>query len=243
MQISFDGLLDYNNEDTLERTFEVSLFAELFHMSLCKSYGHIIFDVLSKFKTTPAPVTESAAPATASTDATSAPKDSEGEKGEKRQLEQEQPDSKPAEEVPEKRQKLDEAPAGAKEEHKEDAAMSQAKVKPIEAEVKAKEEPKAQEEVAKPSAPATEGAKKPMSPDDTLACRKAVRAFQYFDKAMVGFIRPMDTEAILHSLGMFLTRRRVHFLVDRAYDDSSSSSHRNPRIHYLPIISSTSPLL
>ena len=40
--ISLDGLLDYNENDKLEETFEVSLFAELYHEYLCRDFGNLI---------------------------------------------------------------------------------------------------------------------------------------------------------------------------------------------------------
>src|SRR5690606_20847828 len=49
MTISLDGLLDYNEEDKLEKTFEVSLFAEAFQEMLHRYYGAIILEAIKKY--------------------------------------------------------------------------------------------------------------------------------------------------------------------------------------------------
>ena len=47
-QLSLDGLLDYNESDTQEKTFEVSLFAETFLEMMQFYYGKEILDELIK---------------------------------------------------------------------------------------------------------------------------------------------------------------------------------------------------
>ena len=46
MTISLDGLLDYDEGDKEEATFELSLFAEGFHEMLMRDYGLTILNVL-----------------------------------------------------------------------------------------------------------------------------------------------------------------------------------------------------
>eukprot|EP00803_Ostreobium_quekettii_P006031 evm.model.scf_3803.1 EVM.evm.TU.scf_3803.1 scf_3803:4028-11146(+) len=46
LAISLDGLLDYDEDDKEEATFELSLFAEGFHEMLMRDYGLIILDAL-----------------------------------------------------------------------------------------------------------------------------------------------------------------------------------------------------
>lgn len=46
MMLSLDGLLDYNLDDELEKNFEVSLFAELFHEMLQSKYVETILKSL-----------------------------------------------------------------------------------------------------------------------------------------------------------------------------------------------------
>ena len=46
MTISLDGLLDYDEGDKEEATFELSLFAEGFHEMLMRDYGLIILNAL-----------------------------------------------------------------------------------------------------------------------------------------------------------------------------------------------------
>jgi len=48
MMISLDGLLDYNENDKNEHTFEVSLFAELFHNMLQRDFGNLIMKALQE---------------------------------------------------------------------------------------------------------------------------------------------------------------------------------------------------
>lgn len=50
MLISLDGLLDYDENDKDEQTFELSLFAENFNEMLMKTYGDIILKKLIKEK-------------------------------------------------------------------------------------------------------------------------------------------------------------------------------------------------
>lgn len=51
--ISLDGLLDYNETDKLEPTFEVSLFAELFQEMLQRDFGWMIFNAIKNFNGSP----------------------------------------------------------------------------------------------------------------------------------------------------------------------------------------------
>jgi hypothetical protein len=44
MSLSLDGLLDYDESDKFEPTFEVSLFAEAFHEMLQRDFAHLILD-------------------------------------------------------------------------------------------------------------------------------------------------------------------------------------------------------
>lgn len=46
LAISLDGLLDYDEDDKEEATFELSLFAEGFHEMLMRDYGLIILKAL-----------------------------------------------------------------------------------------------------------------------------------------------------------------------------------------------------
>jgi hypothetical protein len=50
MAISLDGLLDYNIDDRLEKTFEVSLFAESFHEFLQRKFGRVILETIRRAK-------------------------------------------------------------------------------------------------------------------------------------------------------------------------------------------------
>ena len=43
--ISLDGLLDYDESDKYEATFEVSLFAEIFHEMLQRDFGYYLLQV------------------------------------------------------------------------------------------------------------------------------------------------------------------------------------------------------
>jgi len=48
MSLSLDGLLDYNETDTENETFELSIFAEAFHEMLSRDAGDVILKVLMK---------------------------------------------------------------------------------------------------------------------------------------------------------------------------------------------------
>jgi len=48
-QLSLDGLLDYMETDTQEKTFEISLFAETFMEMLQVHYGGMIFESLKQY--------------------------------------------------------------------------------------------------------------------------------------------------------------------------------------------------
>jgi len=48
MPLSLDGLLDYNDSDTENETFELSIFAEAFHEMLSRDAGDVVLKVLMK---------------------------------------------------------------------------------------------------------------------------------------------------------------------------------------------------
>ena len=48
--LSLDGLLDYDESDKDEATFELSLFAESFQDMLSRDYGQIVYDALQAFR-------------------------------------------------------------------------------------------------------------------------------------------------------------------------------------------------
>lgn len=50
MPISLDGLLDYNLDDRLEKTFEVSLFAEAFSEYLQVRFGQQVFATIRDYE-------------------------------------------------------------------------------------------------------------------------------------------------------------------------------------------------
>lgn len=51
MSISLDGLLDYNLDDKLEKTFELSLFAESFHEMLQRKHAYELYSHFKQRKT------------------------------------------------------------------------------------------------------------------------------------------------------------------------------------------------
>lgn len=48
--LSLDGLLDYDESDKDEATFELSLFAESFQDMLMRDYGQIVLEALQAFR-------------------------------------------------------------------------------------------------------------------------------------------------------------------------------------------------
>lgn len=52
-QLSLDGLLDYMDSDTQEKTFEISLFAESFMEMLQAYYGEMVFNALKRYHPAP----------------------------------------------------------------------------------------------------------------------------------------------------------------------------------------------
>ena len=48
--LSLDGLLDYDESDKDEGTFELSLFAEAFQDMLMRDYGQLIYEAMQAFR-------------------------------------------------------------------------------------------------------------------------------------------------------------------------------------------------
>lgn len=53
-----------------------------------------------------------------------------------------------------------------------------------------------------------------------------ISAFRYFDRTAAGYIRDDDMEAILHNLGMCLSRHNVQQLLKHATTEYSAKSSR-----------------
>jgi hypothetical protein len=59
-----------------------------------------------------------------------------------------------------------------------------------------------------------------------------LRAFQFFDRSRVGYLRSDDVETLIHSLGLGLSKRYVSELINKVIDSSSAHPHR---IYYKPL--------
>jgi len=213
MSISLDGLLDYDVDDTYEKTTELSMFAECFHEMLQYDFGYTILKFLQTKQ------------------------EWDRKEKEARRAKRKAEDAE-AEEREKKRRKLEEEEAAKKEEAakaaedaKEAGEEEPAADKPKDTEMKdaaengegkteegTKEESKEEKEDDKPK---EEPKEEPKETEEEKAEREekekikaeAKKAFQFFDKSGNGYLRPADLEMIIYNLEADLPRRIVRDVV------------------------------
>eukprot|EP01118_Nematostelium_gracile_P003061 TRINITY_DN1349_c0_g1_i7.p1 TRINITY_DN1349_c0_g1~~TRINITY_DN1349_c0_g1_i7.p1 ORF type:complete len:460 (-),score=112.83 TRINITY_DN1349_c0_g1_i7:4-1383(-) len=235
--ISLDGLLDYNESDKGEHTFEVSLFAELFHNMLQNHYGLLILKALEAI---PKPTKEKKSGEEKKTE-------EEKKSGEEKKLEEEKK-SEVKKEVkteditdqgsvpqPQPIPLISPLPDEMKDESATETTDS------MSTEVVPTEEPDTTVQVEAESSTAnsdtmeaqsTSSAQQLMAIDQpkpkkktTVVDRELLAAFEYFDLSGVGYIRVEDMETILHCLGLELSRYNVRHLVYKVADSNRSQVH------------------
>eukprot|EP00243_Klebsormidium_subtile_P011602 TRINITY_DN6651_c0_g1_i2.p2 TRINITY_DN6651_c0_g1~~TRINITY_DN6651_c0_g1_i2.p2 ORF type:complete len:237 (+),score=107.62 TRINITY_DN6651_c0_g1_i2:684-1394(+) len=218
MNISLDGLLDYEEEDREESTFELSLFAELFHEMLAYKHGLSLLPFLEEVRVSHNKKREERKRKREEERlAELKRKEEESKKRERERDEQEKDEGEPAE----KKAKADEN--GDKKEKGDDAKKADAtESKKTEAKDESKDD-KAKEDKEK-----DEGEKKARK--QYHVNWELVKVFRFFDKSKSGYLKADDLKRILHNLNKFLSQRHVKDLVTSALSETRSA--RDDRIAY-----------
>ena len=231
MVISLDGLLDYDESDKFEKTFEVSLFAELFHEMLLHDFGSRILTKLQNFgrkRKLAADTTTTAAAAT--------PAENENASKRQRTADSEpEPASAPAADPV--------APLDGSSNGGETSATDAASAAATDGQMVVVEQPPDGEHPV-PATAATEAEQEPKPTTDAATAKsehaaeparpvapavvtdwELLRAFEFIDRNASGQLRPEDLESLLYSLCKGLSRRTVEELVDRVIDIDSGKVH------------------
>jgi len=224
MTISLDGLLDYDEGDKFEATFEVSLFGELFYEMLERDYGYTILQFLTglpekvEHKETKKRGREETHEETVKTP--------EAEK--KRKVDEEQKEEEPgAISTPEQSLQLD---------SNDDPITIQENPPPITVDTQMKEPEENKPEHAEgtnteqPTTPILENQQSITSKIDMeteeikvnlkVIDPKILEAFEFFDKNKTGYIKTDDLETILFYLGENISLRHVQNLLNKATESS-----------------------
>eukprot|EP01102_Stenamoeba_stenopodia_P000912 TRINITY_DN10837_c0_g1_i4.p1 TRINITY_DN10837_c0_g1~~TRINITY_DN10837_c0_g1_i4.p1 ORF type:complete len:435 (-),score=131.46 TRINITY_DN10837_c0_g1_i4:103-1407(-) len=228
--ISLDGLLDYDDNDREEQTFEVSLFAELFQEMLQRDFGEAILQTILMLPSTQQleelrkrPRSDDNGPSQKKikleATATAEPKEEKEPKTEDKETEaasDANSESTPMEESKEEKE--------PKTEETEEKSAVSASTEQAPAEVKTEETQTAEshKEVAAPVI------------DDEI-----LQAFQYFDRNRTGYLKVDDLETIFNTLGHHLSKRQLRWVITRALDASTpagSSSSYETKIYYRPLL-------
>jgi len=215
--LSLDGLLDYDEGDKFEATFEISLFAELFEEMLQRDCAYIILQSLINRATTKVPKSDQRGSRKRQRDevtkditqkSSKKAKVEKKEKEKEKEKENEETKDKPKEEVTEEKLKeelfgnVSDAPLDTHNEIlvdkvEPDTTSSKNEVT-IETENKEKITPKITN-----------------SKENNL---ELLQAYHFFDRNRTGYIKTVDLEAIIHSLGLDLPPKYVRDLVNNAAD-------------------------
>jgi len=227
--ISLDGLLDYNEDDKLEKTFEISLFAEVYNERLQYKFASQLFDA---FKAAPEPEKEEPRE-------TSEKRKREDEEREERKRDK---DSKDKDAGDEKRSKGADGEK-VKEEEKKELTEEEKKAKK-EAEEEARKAKKEAEEQAKKEAEAKEEAEVEAQANEyvtikvedathtenykvaTTTNHELLAAFRFFDKGDCGYIFAEDLEMIFLNLNKGMSFREVQNLVNKIAEGRSKINYR-----------------
>nr|XP_024373654.1 uncharacterized protein LOC112281406 isoform X1 [Physcomitrium patens]PNR55140.1 hypothetical protein PHYPA_006034 [Physcomitrium patens] len=233
MTISLDGLLDYDEEDREECTFELSLFAEVLQELLQHKLGNVILSNLETIRE------ESLARRNEERkrkQENEKDTDAEGSSSQrKRSKFSDKPDVEVKVEVDVKlnpevnvdgeslklTEKVEENGTGRVEMEdikvESDSGDSHtAALVSVESVVKATEEEKLEDRKVEKK---------------VVVDQELLLAYRYFDKSRVGYLKSDDLRRLLHCLGKFLTHRNVKDIVACAVSESSKST-RDDRIIY-----------
>jgi len=254
MMISLDGLLDYDETDKLEATFELSLFGELFHYMLQRDFGYVIYQALhdAKEKNKDKKVAKRARE-DAGLDAHSSSKKLKAEEVVKSEDTTAADNATPMDTTPAAPIDLNEGVPP--EENKETEAHEKESEQKLEIDdpvVDMEEEKKGDskvdeesKEIAKLEDTKTDSDKvdnrkvdkdkvkeekeneeEPVVTTKRVTDESVLAAFRYFDRTAIGYIRDDDLELIVHNLGLFQCKRVVHSLVAAVGTEYSAKSCR-----------------
>ncbi|KAI5072001.1 hypothetical protein GOP47_0012107 [Adiantum capillus-veneris] len=219
MTISLDGLLDYDERDKEESTFELSLFGEIFQEMLQYRYGSRVLEALESLhrsclgrkkedkkrgrhekdaKSTTnkkSKFSDSATPGS-NTEAVADKVSSEDAEVDKKD------DPKPVKDI--------------------DAAMQEASLINFdELEEELQETPEVRDaDVTDEDKPTQEANESKKSARNVIVNEKLLKAFRYFDKNRLNFLKAEDVRRLVHILGRCLTRRWVKDLSSTALSES-----------------------
>lgn len=233
MNISLDGLLDYEETDTDEATFELSLMAESFNEMLMRDYGSLILNALNERK-----------------EMTDLSKDEKKRSSETSITSFHEPaikKHKPLENEATSEDKQGEdihTAAGDTEMQCQDSPGDVVHVSDLE--VASESAPNIPEET-----PSNELLKEELEMDNDVEMKEAeikkdpvineelLFAFRYFDRAGCGYIKCDDLRRLLHNLGCCLPPRVVRELVQR---DAVMNKGKPERVVYHDLVEMHVPL-
>jgi len=185
--MSLSLLLDYRQEDNKEHSFEVSLFAEIFNEMLMRDFG---FQIYKSIVTAPSVKKEE-----------EKKKDDRKDKDDKRDKDKKEKDEK-------KRNGDATSPKRTKREEKEDKKESDDM--DVDGE---KDDAEEKEEDDKKDKGDEKKKKKDLRSLTTNP--KLLLAFSYFDQNHCGYLTDKDTEEIIHTLGLRLSRAQIKKIIQK----------------------------
>ncbi|EGC40045.1 hypothetical protein DICPUDRAFT_147099 [Dictyostelium purpureum] len=207
MMLSLDGLLDYDETDVHESTFEASLFSELFYLMLARDMGTTILNTIINYRT-PSSEEDTSSNTTHKrkrdeTDRSSESRDPAGKtehQGENHE---------------EKKIKIDGSngniPNGL--EHGEVSGGDQGENK----------------DASSPSKDESNRSSADCQRDDA----KSLEAFQFFDINKTLYLKEEDVENIIHNLGLYLSKYYVQNVVQKV---STEYNPKQGRVYYEKIL-------
>lgn len=229
MAISLDGLLDYDETDKDEATFELSLFAESFNELLMRDYGKLALESFIKYRDSKS-----------------------GKKSEdKRERGVEQEDHEPVmkkpkqsetpcemESIVEESGMVQQPLIEAMDVQYEDSRSQEVPLVKMEDDLKKTGEPmKKEPEISKR---VDEVMTKERTKDEVVVNEELHFAFRYFDRAGCGYIKCDDLRRLLHNLGSCLAPRVVRELVHGAAA-IGKEKHKLDRVYYKYLTNKESP--
>jgi len=220
--ISLDGLLDYNEDDKMEKTFEVSLFAELFNERLQRDAAAMVVAALDKAE----------APENKAKDKDAGKrKRDDGDGGDDKRArggDGKAEVAKTEDKAEDKAEAMAEDKAEGEQQGEEKAAETTAAEAEAAAQATKEAETAAIEEtfemVEKDEADHTEtyetvrvaGSEPMTSAQHVQVDEPLLKAFRFFDRTDMSYIYSDDLQTIVHSLGTELSSRQVQALVQHS---------------------------
>lgn len=229
MAISLDGLLDYDETDKDEATFELSLFAESFNELLMRDFGKLALESFIKYRASKL-----------------------GKKSEdKRERGVEQEDHEPVMKKPKQAEtpcELDPiveetgmvqpSPTEAMDVNIQESNTQEVPLVKMEDDSMNTGEPmKREPEISKQ---VDEVMTKERTKEEVVVNEELLFAFRYFDRAGCGYIKCDDLRRLLHNLGSCLAPRVVRELVHGAAA-IGKEKHKLDRVYYKYLTDKESP--